>query len=407
MDSDSYVKWASALASRLPADWQARLVVLEGHAAPSPRQVDDALAGGIDPHDLGRVGARGLARLLADWSPDVLLLGVRAHAVPAVTGMLDASPRRPVVVTGVAGIALPVQWYDVSLRRAADLFVVHGLREQRELTAVARAHDVPCRPALATLPFLARAPATVGGRTGGGDAAGRGPVVFAPQALVPFTDHERERLVARLADTARAHPDRDVLVKLRSRAGEVEAHRESRGYAEIVRDLAARGGAPSNLRVVDGPMAQHLSGAAGLVTVSSSSALEAVAAGVPALVLDDFGVNQRLMNSVFADSGLLGSTDDLVAGRFRHLDPHWAEDNYFHHPDADTWVDDVEELLARRSTRGLPPCPRPAPTLGHRLRDAYYRRDALAPWRGTPLAGAERAMLAGARWVNRRALHLR
>ncbi|RYJ05994.1 MAG: hypothetical protein EON52_08670, partial [Actinomycetales bacterium] len=110
----------------------------------------------------------------------------------------------------MAGIALPVQWYDVNLRRGADLFVTHSHREVEEISAVARRHEVRHRTTLATLPFLAhvRASAATDGRPAHGTS-----VVFAPQSLVPAATEDRRRLLQRLADAARARPDRRVVVK--------------------------------------------------------------------------------------------------------------------------------------------------------------------------------------------------
>ncbi|MCR4512187.1 DUF6716 putative glycosyltransferase, partial [Aeromicrobium sp. 50.2.37] len=152
-DTDSYVKWGATLAST--TSWTSRLAVLDGHAAPSRRQVADAADGsGFDVEQVTWTDADALRETLTTWRPDVLVLAVRAHAVPPVLRLLDDAPGRPVVITGVAGVCVPVQWYDVNLRRGADVFVVHSRRERRDLAGVAARHGVPHRVALATLPFL-------------------------------------------------------------------------------------------------------------------------------------------------------------------------------------------------------------------------------------------------------------
>lgn len=404
-DTDSYVKWGATLVGTAP--WESRVVVLDGHVAPSARQIRDALVGtDVDPGTVDRVRRAGLRTLLRTDRPDVLVLAVRAHAVPAVLGLLDDVADRPVVVTGVAGICVPVQWYDVNLRRGTDLYLVHSRRERRDLLAVAARHGVRHRVALGTLPFLRVAAGSL--RAVRGTVRTRtadGPVVFAPQSLVPAGDADRERVLRGLA--AAVGPDREVHVKVRSRHGEAEAHRGAGDYTSLLERLHAEGAVPSGLRVVDGPMAEHLERASGFVTIGSSAVLEAVAGGVPSVVLGDLGVDDAHLNAVFVGSGLLGSLDDVAHGRFRRVDPAWAADNYFHDPADDDWLQQVEQLLVDRALRGLP-LPQPVPaTLGNRVRGVYYRLDAVAPWRGTPLAPLERAVLGLARWLNRRVLHLR
>lgn len=403
-DTDSYVKWGACLLDPAPSGWTVDVAVLEGHAAPSTRQVEDALTGtAVDPAAVRRTSGRGLVPLVQELAPDVVVLAVRGHAVPAVTRLLARLGTRPVTVTGVAGISVPVQWYDVNLRRGADLYVVHSRREARELSAVAARHDVDHRVALATLPFLrvaARSPAGSGRRHRGGDA---GPVVFAPQSLVPADDIGRRRLLADL--TAAIGGARDLHVKVRSRTGEAEAHRGAGDYSGLI------GGLPSRQRdrvhVVDGPMSRHLETAHGFVTVGSSAALESVAAGVPAIVLSDLGVGDATFNGVFVGSGLLGTLEDLAADRFRRVDPAWAADNYFHPDEEDTWLDELVDLLDQRAVGALA-APTPLPrTLGNLVRGVYYRLDALAPWRGTPFAPLERLILSTARGLNRTLLHLR
>ena len=126
------------------------------------------------------------------------------------------------------------------------------------------------------------------------------------------------RLLGWLADAARRRPQRRVVVKVRARAGEAQTHAESYDFAELLADPSVRaelgGTLPPNLVVEDGPMADHLARASALVTVSSTAVLEAIAEGVPALVIDEFGVEPKLINTVFVGSGLFGGAEALVAG---------------------------------------------------------------------------------------------
>ena len=65
--------------------------------------------------------------------------------------------------------------------------------------------------------------------------------------------------------------------------------------------------------------------------------ITSVVLSVPVIALDTFGVSKLHLNTVFVGSGLFGDADDVVARRFRHPDPAWLDENYFHDPAASTW----------------------------------------------------------------------
>ncbi len=372
-DSDSYVKWGAALAEHAPAEWQTRLVVARGDGEPTDRQVAEAVAGTrFAGRPVERVGATAVRQLLRDWAPDVVVASGRGWTVQALVSMLPQGRRRPVVVTGLAGISVPVLREGLYFRRDTDVFVVHSRRELRDFSAAGAQEGVRAVFELGTLPFLVRpaAPAR--------PAAERDEVVFAAQAIVPARRDQRRRLLERLVDAARVRPDVRVVVKVRAQTGELQTHAELVSYDELLAELRAEGvDVPANLVLEGGSMAAHLERAVGLVSVSSTAVLEALAHGVPALVLDDFGVDAEHINVVFEGSGLLGSTDALVAGDFRTADPRWLDENYFHDPAEDTWLTRVERLLHERERGALTPLD--AGSALDRARSLYYRHMSFAP----------------------------
>ncbi|QKS17108.1 hypothetical protein HUN59_13610 [Curtobacterium sp. Csp2] len=105
--------------------------------------------------------------------------------------------------------------------------------------------------------------------------------------------------------------------------------------------------------------------------------LEAVARGVPALTLTDFGVSRALINEVFVDSGLEGDAVDLVEGRFGNVRPEWLHDNHFHSPAEDDWADRAEELMVLRDAGALTVRPAARRSGGGALRRAWERKNAL------------------------------
>ncbi len=373
VDSDSYVKWGAAMLGRAPADWQTSLVVIRTPALPSARQLESALAGTPFAAGVPLIDLADLAALVKAEQPDVILLSVRGPVVRVLVRMVVAAMRRrPVIVGGLPGISIPETVNALYYRSQVDLFVLHSKREIAAFSALAGSLGIQQEFALATLPFL---PSRTEAARNGDD------IVFAAQAKVPKTVHDRREVVGWLVETARRHPDRRVVFKLRGLAGEPQTHAERYPYDQL---LAEHEDLPDTISVSIGSMAEHLHRAGALVTVSSTAALEAVAMGVPVLALDDFGVGRRLINVVFDGSGLLGSSEALIAGDFRHPSSHWLDENYFHGPSDDTWVQAIERAVARRERGDLVLRAQFRAGVGGNLRRIWDRKRALGEYDRSP-----------------------
>lgn len=400
-DSDSYLKWAAGLLDTLPPGWTTRLTVVRTPIAPSHDQIRaavsgtrsapragagrDLVAGGEAARVPPVLSARALRREAGRMRPDIVLVACTGPVVDVlVAEVLDDLLPRPVFVTGLPGISIPATEKAWLFRSGCDLLVVHSGREVEEFSRIGKELGVRGAVALARLPYLdhgvreragagpgsmgeAAIPGSPGtgregsagrdrgpgmphgaGRGGAGrGGAGRGmrdKVVFATQAKVPKRREERERVLLALAALAERRPDLEVVVKLRARDSERQTHNERHPYERLWRGMAAEGRVRDGvLTFAAGPMHEHLSRAAGFVTVSSTAALEAIRHRVPLLILSDFGVGAEMINVVFEGSGCLGTLDDLVAGRFRAPDEGWCRSNYFHDPAA---IDVVARMTA-------------------------------------------------------------
>lgn len=430
-DSDSYVKWGAAFASRMPDGWDAELVLVTTPVLPSDRQLAAALDGSrFAPADARILALDALASRLVARRPDAVLLALRGPLVRVVAPVIGALPERPVIVSGFPGLTIPAEPKAIVYREQVDLIVLHSRREVREFAANAVALGVPMRFGLATLPFLSpeRARVAVGARSTGGadatasalpDGTGRtgvdgpapedavaGDLVFAAQAKVPADRDDRVRMLGWLVEAARRRPSRRVVVKVRARRGEAQTHAEAHDYAELLADPEVRarfgGSLPPNLLVLDGPMAGHLEGASMLVTVSSTAVLEAVALGLPAVVVDEFGVSPKLINTVFEGSGMLAGADAVTGWAPRHAEPGWRGDNYFHGEAADDWSEALDGLLRLRDDGPLPFARRRYNLTGGALRRAFERKRMLGH-HDRSLAGAvSMAVAIPSRWVVRR-----
>lgn len=361
-DSDSYLKWGASFRTALPDGWTFHQIVVESPVVVSDAQLAAAVAvSGIDPADVPRVEAARLPDVLAEEKPDVVLVAMRGPGAQVVIRDAIELDHRPVVIAGLPGISVPATRKAILFRRQADLFILHSKREIREFTALARHHGWDRDFALATLPFVERRPAP-----GGTD------LVFAVQAIVPRARAERMRIARLLVAAAEADPSKRVVVKLRAATGERQTHDEDDSYPELLEELAPL---PANLVLSIAPMSEALDTAEGLVTVSSTAAIEAIARGIPVIALDVFGVSEQLINIVFEGSGIFGGEDDVIARRFRHPDPAWLDDNYFHDVADDDWREQVLALAEARRHDRLPPAPETRQR-GGRLRMEWHRQRA-------------------------------
>lgn len=383
-DSDSYVKWGAALAGTLSSEWDRELLVVDTPMVVSDAQLATALTGsGI--HAVSRITLPEVAPRLAADPPDAVLVATPGPIARVLTRMVADLAPRPVVVSGLPGISIPTTRKALLYRRQADLVVLHSRREIREFGRLARAKGWDHRFGLATLPFASRRPAD------GTD------LVFAAQAIVPAPREDRILVARMLRDAALAHPSRRVVIKVRALAGEKQTHPEVDGYPDLIETL---GPVPENLVVSAAPMGSALDTAEGLVTVSSTAVIEALARGMPVIALDTFGVRRSLINPVFVGSGLFGGRDAVVAREFRHPDPGWLDENYFHDAGADDWTHTLAELIAERRAGRLAPRSAHLPR-GGALRAAWDRKRAfgdadrsvggfVALLVGTPLRAAVR-----------------
>lgn len=156
-------------------------------------------------------------------------------------------------------------------------------------------------------------------------------IVFAAQAKMPFLAEERRRVLLELARTARERIEVRVIMKLRAHRGEPQTHRERFPYDALWDELVSEGLVRGDeLSWEAGPLAPLLTPGTGLVTVSSTAAIEAVDRGLPVAILSDFGVDRNLLNAMFQGSGLLTSLERVSRLQLPTADPEWARMNYFH-----------------------------------------------------------------------------
>ena len=339
-DSDSRWKWGVQLARRLNPSAAVIGYQFAGSDMPSQRQLSEA---GIAPDAVSAISSGELVPALASARPDVLVVALPGGGCQAVLHLLAAAhlPARPLVVTGYVGVVYEKVVEGLLLRAGSDVIAANSPSDLEYFrTVFAGVGLPPSSIALTRLPFLGES---------GPRGNGRFTVAFAGQPGVPNTKWHRRYVVDRLAEHAVRHPNREVLIKLRSLPGEQAAHTELYPYDELYRSLGAD--RPANLKLAAGPMGRVLNRTDLLVTVSSTAAVEAIHRGIGTALLTDFGIRENLGNTYFIGSGCLASFDDLDAGAVPLADDGWARRAGLGHA-----PDPLPEHVARLLAAGpLPP----------------------------------------------------
>jgi hypothetical protein len=395
-DSDSRWKWAAMVARQIAPDHALDARFLRSATTPSQRQIDEV---GIVADTSRTVDCADLLDDPELATADVLVLGTTGGTMLTMLHSLGIAWRdrtdRPVVVTGYVGVIYENLVDGLLLRGGSDIILASSAHDAERFREIYTSLGVGTGAIVeAALPFLRGAPHDP-------EAAGRDrpfTVCFAVQPSVPETRAGRMALLRRLAQHARLHPDREVLIKLRNQPGEAVTHTEHFPYPQLLRQLPDP---PANLRVVYGEMGAVLDRTDLLVTVSSTAAMESVQRSIPTAILSDYGVREAHGNHFFIASGLLTTWDALDAGELPVAHPAWTARHGIGR--GDPYLTARERLAKLRAAGPLPPL-RPYYTAergGDYLRLLIGRRGIGVDGRPVPSAGP------GARPAMRRWLRLR
>ncbi|MBC7268106.1 MAG: hypothetical protein H5T76_05195 [Streptomyces sp.] len=395
-DSDTRWKWGALTAGRIVpgpsmeagalGDTQVTTALdgflLRGRATPTARQLAEV---GVRADSLREVTAVEFLRTMARESYDVLVLSLVGGGVQAMLHGLarvyEDRADRPVIVTGYVGVVYEKLADGLLLRHGADLVLANSRQDAERFRAVYDGVGADSSTVTeVALPFLGGTP-----YTGEHDPY---TVVFAAQPSVPDSRRDRTYLLDRLIQHARLHPEREVLLKLRSKPGEHTTHIEELPYQKLAQ---RHGELPPNFQLVYGNMGEVLDRTDLLVTVSSTAALESLHRRIPTVVLTDLGIRETLGNHHFTGSGCLASWDQLDAGHRPAPDEEWtARQGVCADGSYPTAFDAARERIAKLLDRpgGLPPIrPYYTPVTAPGYLPGILARHHLGP-DGTPLPGA-------------------
>ncbi len=333
---DSQLKWCGRIRDELEGrGFSTEVVVPDVRSALSAGQILDA--GFVDVESVG--WHELLERAMAVDAVVCSLSGPFTQAL-----LIDLADRLdttgapgPVVVSGWVGVIIEKITAGYLDRCGSDIVAVNSVEDLQHFHRAAAALGLPTgNLLLAGLPLLSGQPSPQ--RT----SVRR--LLFADQPTVPSAEAERRYVYDGALAYARAHPDREVLLKPRHRPDEDTFHR-MRHHPEV---LLTGQQLPPNFSVDYTSVAELLPSVDLLVTLSSTACLEALDQGCQVALVLDLGVHERYGNQVFLDSGLLRTWEQITADDLGTPQPAWLQSYFFPRTRTATQAiaDRVEKLLA-------------------------------------------------------------
>lgn len=367
-DSDSRAKWANSLAESIQdkAHEISTIIIVTG-STPNESQLVAAgvtsfeyrtmyefLETGFDQeYDNLILSTAGTSTFLCIWA-------FSREGLEKFPG-LKSFPR-PVIITGYVGLVLGQYIAGLSWREGSDLILVPSLETAEIFKEYKKSLKLVSLVEVVPLSFLKAAVSNYRTSTKAPSENGF-TVSFAAQAQRPASYEQRRYLAAQLVRYAIAHPQHRLIIKLRNLPGEQSTHFEAFDYPSLIKAELSKvspGKVLPNLEFQTGSMVDSLKQSDLCLTVSSTAALEAMAMGIPTGVISDFGVTEALGNHIFAGSGCLIGTEEVLRGQMpTEPDANWMQkqsltrnlilqaDSAFHQH--------LRELQMLRSFKELPP----------------------------------------------------
>lgn len=320
---------------------------------PTDRQVQIALRGSkIEKEAIEWVTLKVFCDKVERETPDAIVFGATGGFIRLCIMELFKKLKNhlPVLATGISGINIAPENLNINLRAGCHLYIAASLQEVDDIKKKQVELGVPFRVALTTIPYLQH-----NRRLRSTPQTPIDVVVFTPQPSVPKTFEERKELLLRLAEMKTKYPHLEIYVKLRAIGKEKQTHAELWPFSKLWAELVENGEVKADaVLFVDGAMQDFLIDANTLVlTVSSTSAIEALDAGCRVGIIEDFGISRENLNDAFIGSGLITQISEITPHFSGVANDAWARNNYFHSPSENDLGVQFEELLNLRSKEEL------------------------------------------------------
>lgn len=302
---------------------------------------------------------------------DVLLLSCDGDTFRKVVAAVEAlgSATAPAVVGLWPGIVTRDLYENFAARLGADLLLFADCRTKTIFDAFARELG-----GAAPRSFLFGHAQTLMAELAASRAAPPKVMTFFEQAILPESLEERRFLAVSLLGLCARYPHWRLQFKPRMARFGPAVNRAIYDLLDLARREAG-GRLPENFTVVTAAVPELLAGSAVTLTVSSSAALESLIAGVPAVVISDFGISDRIGNSYFIGSGCLRTFSEFDPERPPRASEAWKRRFLVDARARVPALGAVLETLRHRAPAGAPRLEACSPAFAQFLERRWSRAD--------------------------------
>ena len=321
---------------------------------PTERQTEIALQGSnIASEEIHWITLKEFCSRVEKQRPDAVVFGATGGFIRLCISRLlqTMKTNMPLLATGISGINVLPENLNINLRAGCHVYVAASRKEVLDIRNKQFELGIPFEVALTTIPYLQH-----NRRLTSAPQSLIEIVVFTPQPSVPKSYEERKQLLKQLAALKNTFPHLEIFVKLRAIGREKQTHAELWPFSKLWEELVLDGEVqPNAVLFTDGAMQDFLIDENTLVlTVSSTSAIEALDAGCRVGIISDFGVSRENLNDAFIGSGLITQISQITPSFAGIADDDWARDNYFHAETENNLSSAFTTLLQQRSAGNLP-----------------------------------------------------
>ncbi|OBZ92238.1 hypothetical protein ADU59_27445 [Pararhizobium polonicum] len=335
-DLDSRVKWGASLAAFFQSSCEITIMfeeippsirqryILPNYVVRQYRDLDPILT----------------SSLLFDYDYIILALGGNPaiQAMSAIAERQHEFPTRPLIIAGFNGLMEPGDSHGLLCRQGADVICVNSKRDMaffRKLSEEFHLDD---------------APLVLAGYLRNNDQPRPLPqnkppqnILFVEQVGRPVNLRQKALLMKQLAAYARAHPTRQVVIKLRSAEGvrHTNSGKEKYSFRKLWKKTIAPH--PSNVVFSKEGTEDLLPKMDLCISISSTVLFEALAMGKKVAVIRDFGIGTHIGNTSFIGSGLFVSLHDLKNDELPEVADLWFQENASF---SESFVEDITARLA-------------------------------------------------------------